>query len=284
MYQAFAIRPVGTKELFNPGGAFDAIFSLSSEAAQGWATARYHSGVGSFSPRYLETDFYTRGLINCPYGPELPYFPWLSDAGDILSTIHSFTQEFVYAYYSDDESLQDDCEIRSWVSEANGPAAVLDFPKTVHTRAVLVDILTHMSYLAAIVHNTLNINEGFSNYGVLPLHPAGLYNPIPTTKGVTDILPWLPNLELSITQITTLTNFNRPQVANSELDVVAMFGNFRNSKEKKVAAAVKKFEQEMIEISKRIQNKQFDKDGLSEGAPFIWKILDPRAVPFYLAV
>jgi len=139
-----------------------------------------------------------------------------------------------------------------------------------------------MSYLSAIVHNTLNINEGFANYGVLPTHPTGLYSPIPTTKGVKDVLPWLPNLELSIAQITTLTDFNRPQVANSGLDVVAMFDNFKNDQE--VVLAVEEFEQEMVKISQRIQNKQFDEDGLSQGAPFLWKVLDPRAVPFYLAV
>ena len=285
MYQAYAIRPVGTQVLFNPGGDFDAIFSLSAVAAAGFCSARYKDGsAGAFVGNYLLNNLGKRGLVGCNYGPALPSFPFLEDAGAMALTIRNFASEFVLSYYASDATVAADVEVQNWVKEANGAAQVIDFPAKITTTATLIDVITHMAYLAGIEHNALNINEGFSNSGVLPFHPAALYKEIPTAKGISSVLPWLPNLTQSVEQIAILTDFNRPQVATNGGNVVSMFDNFNNVKNSRIQTAIAAFRSGMTSISNRLNAQKFDANGLSRGMPFVWKDLDPKVNPYYLAV
>lgn len=288
MYQAYAIRPVGEEVLFNPGGFFDQSFALSNDAVREFATEYYPISAGPFQANFFHTDFASRGLINCSYGPPLSSFPFYEDAGAIVSSLSRFTDDFLRAYYPSEDFLLPDHELQSWIIEANNEAGVLDFPASpIVSRDMLVSILSHVAYLNGVSHHSLNSGTPASTSGVLPFHPASFYAPLPTTKGsVTSLMPFLPNVTDSLGQISLLIRFNRPKLEESGGNLVHMFSSpaFLEGGGAAVARAASRFQSEMLDISDSIARKAFDVEGLAQGMPFIWQSLDPRKIPFFLSV
>lgn len=45
-----------------------------------------------------------------------------------------------------------------------------------------------------------------------------------------------------------------------------------------------RFKKEMGQISQEISTRGFDREGLSQGMPFVWTGMDPGVIPFYLSV
>jgi arachidonate 15-lipoxygenase (second type)/8-lipoxygenase (S-type) len=52
----------------------------------------------------------------------------------------------------------------------------------------------------------------------------------------------------------------------------------------KTKAAEATYRGSMQAFSKKVRARTFDKNGLSQGMPFIWKTLDPEGAPFWLAI
>lgn len=286
MYQAFALRPIGEKILFNPGGALDQIFTLNSDAARQFILEFYPT-AGLFQANYFRRSLKDRGLVGCSYGPKLKHFPFVQDAGAIVDAQRQFAQSFVDAYYASDYQLEQDAEAQSWVVEATHSAQVLDFPAApLRSKTTLVEILTQMAYLTGLNHHSLNTHTPSALSGVLPFHPTALYQPMPTTKGIPDLIPYLPGANASLRQISVLVAFNRPQAAQSDADLASMFSAppFLNSGSAAVVKAAGAFRDRMGRVSDRIRARAFDRDGLAQGMPFLWQTLDPRRIPFYLAV
>ena len=48
--------------------------------------------------------------------------------------------------------------------------------------------------------------------------------------------------------------------------------------------AAKRFKSDMEAIGETIAGKKFDENGLSQGMPFVWKLLDPREILYFLSV
>lgn len=287
MYEAYAIRPVGSQILFNQGGLFDRNFALGSAAVIQFVADFYQTVAGPFQANYLHRSLVDRGLVDCSYGPGLKSFPFAEDAGTIVDSLRDFATAFVDAYYANNRVLSEDKELQAWVSEATTAAKVIDFPASpLSQKKTLVDILTHLAYLTGVAHHTLNTGSPAASSGVLPFHPMALYKPMPTEKGVESVLPYLPNLNASIGQISLLQGFNRPQFANSERDLENIFdrSGFLAGASVVVKKAAGKLQHRLMSISEQIQARSFDANGLSQGMPFIWKNIDPRKVPYFLAV
>ncbi|KAF4815990.1 Manganese lipoxygenase [Colletotrichum siamense] len=288
MFQAYAIRATGEVALFNPGGLFDQSFAFSNVYARKFATDFYPTVAGPFQANYFEEDLRARGLLNASYGPELSDFPFHEDGQKISSAIRRFIGTFVDTIYESDKVLNEDSELQAWITEANGPAKVIDFPSApLNTRKQLVEILTHMAWLTGVSHHVLNQGEPFTTSGVLPLHPASLYAPVPTAKGGNkDLLPWLPNEQKSVEQISLLARFNRPKIVENNETLLHMFNveTLLSGTGEAVKAANEQFMKAMGTISKEISTRKFDDQGLSQGMPFIWTGMDPGVIPFYLSV
>jgi hypothetical protein len=287
MYQAYAIRPIGERILFNPGGLFDQNFALSNIAVRSFAAEFYPDVAGPFKKNYFESNLRARGLIDANYGPKLPHIPFYEDGAKIIKTIRTFIKSFVEATYKTDKELSRDSELQAWLIEANGPAGVIDFPQKFKSRKELIDVLTHMAWLTGVSHHVLNQGEPVTTSGVLPLHPASLYAPIPTAKGgIESLLPWLPNEQKAVEQISLLARFNRPQVVEKKQTTQFMFNSDKllHGTNAAIVAANERFIKEMGQISKQISTRKFDEDGLSQGMPFIWTGMDPGVIPFYLSV
>ena len=209
MYRAYAVRVAGATLLFNEGGAFDKSFAFGTAGFNIYASHLYHDTSGHFQANFFPDYFIKQGLINSSFGPSLPHFPFYEDVTPIHATIKNFMQTFISVYYTCDEDIASDPELQAWVVEANGPAAIYDFPPILNSRETLVDILTQVAYLAGIMHHALNTNA-LAHSWTLPLHPTSHYAPLPTEKVVKDIMPFLPDLNQSIAQIVVETEFRYP--------------------------------------------------------------------------
>ncbi|KAK1544119.1 manganese lipoxygenase [Colletotrichum paranaense] len=288
MYQAYAIRPIGDRVLFNPGGFFDQNFAFSNVAVRQFGAEFYPTVAGPFQSNYFEDNLRLRGLLHSPSGPKLPHFPFYEDGKEIVGVIRKFIEAFVEATYKSDRVLSKDWELQAWITESNGPAEVIDFPSApLRSRKQLVDILSHMAWLTGVSRHVLNQGEPVTASGVLPLHPLSLYAPLPTKKGrIENLLPWLPNEQKSVDQITLLARFNRPQVVEKNQTLRYMFNaeSLLAGTNRAVAVANDRFMKDIGSISRRISGRRFDSEGLSQGMPFIWTGMDPGVIPFYLSV
>ena len=292
MYQAYAIRPTGAAVLFNPGGQFDQNFALSNVAVKQFVADFYPTVAGPFQANYLRNSLLDRGLVNCSYGPQLPHVPFAEDAGAIVDALRDFATRYVNFYYNSDDLTSQDKELQAWVNEANTAAEVIDFPPTLTDRTTLIDILTHLAYLTGVNHHTLNSATPAQSSGVLPFHPMALYQPVPETKGVSSVLPFLPNLTASVSQAALLVGFIRPQLFDTQRDLENIFEGSEflggtvgpNGALGIIKQAASTLSDRLAAISDGIQGRKFDENGLSQGMPFIWRNLDPRKVPFFLSV
>ncbi|KAK1447540.1 manganese lipoxygenase [Colletotrichum melonis] len=237
---------------------------------------------------FFENNLRLRGLLHSPTGPKLPHFPFYEDGKETIGVIRKFIEAFVEATYKSDRVLSKDWELQAWITESDGPAQVIDFPSApLRSRKQLVDILSHMAWLTGVSHHVLNQGEPVTASGVLPLHPLSLYAPLPTKKGrIENLLPWLPNEQKSVDQITLLARFNRPQVVEKNQTLRYMFNaeSLLVGTNRAVAVANDRFMRDMGSISRRISGRRFDSEGLSQGMPFIWTGMDPGVIPFYLSV
>jgi len=286
MYEGYAMRPSGAATLTNAGGVFDKYFSLGGEAFAEFCSNTYYQTAGAFQANYLQNNLRARGLLDCSYGPPLKSFPFLEDADLIRTHIQTFMTSFIASYYPTDSELAQDTELQAWIREASGPAQVIDFPTSVSTTSTLIDVLTHFAYLTGVSHHVLNLGDPAASSGLLPFNPASLYAPLPTQKGVQDLMPFLPPANQSLGQVFVFAVFNRPQFPGTNFTLSHMFSgeDLLSRANAATVAAADAFHSAMLAVSSQFQARAFDADGLSQGMPFVWRALDPEVIPWFFSV
>lgn len=288
MYQAFAIRPIGDEFLFNNGGFFDSSFAPTNFGGRALSGDLYPAGAGLFRTSQFSHDLVQRGLVNCSYGPALKNMPFYDTVRPMVAAIEDFVAVYVDTYYPSNRLLVQDHELQAWVQEANDVANVLDFPSYPLTeRKTLVGILSHIAFLTGIAHHVLNGATPGESSSILPLHPSAFNLPLPNTKGgIEDLMPYLHNDTEALKQASLMVRFNRPQLEEQKGSLFYMFAGeeFLAHTENTVKEAAKRFKREIGRISDVIRGQEFDVKGLAQGMPFIWRSLDPRRIPYYLAV
>ncbi|RYP80629.1 hypothetical protein DL769_002374 [Monosporascus sp. CRB-8-3] len=263
MLQGYSSRVVGEELCFNPGGHWDQLF---------------YGG-------YLKNDFQARGLVDENNEFKFKFFPFYQDALKIQEIYRNFFVAFVDSYYASDDDVAADSELQNWFAEA--PAAkVVDFPTAPVTKEVLVDVLTHFGFIVSVVHHGLNGGDPVGSKATLPFHRNAMYAPLPTEKGVTDLLPFLPPAEQAVHYIAFIVTFNRPFYRTSGRTLEYAFWDEslleRFNKETRAAAA--DFAARMNGLSTEFRTRDFDEKGLSLGMPFIYRTLDPGYIPYFSAV
>ncbi|KAL8733196.1 MAG: hypothetical protein Q9166_002213 [cf. Caloplaca sp. 2 TL-2023] len=114
--------------------------------------------------------------------------------------------------------------LQAWVAEEYGPAKVIDFPAHPLTdKKTLINILVQVVYITGVMHDALNSGTLSASW-TLPMHPAELYQPIPTRNGVTDLMPYLPDTNKSPSQVALFLSFNRLNLINNGGDLKGTFG------------------------------------------------------------
>ncbi|PNS21776.1 hypothetical protein CAC42_374 [Sphaceloma murrayae] len=286
--QNFAVRLLGVKALVNPGGPVDMVFAWNGSEAKRYAGYLVQErGGANFSSFYLDNDLKARGLIG-GQGPELKHFPFLEDSKRITNSIRRVLKTLIYSYYPSDRSVCWDTELQDWIWEASGPGQVPMFPSRVRTRHELLDLLVHYAYLVSVVHGVLNTNDLSLAQFVAPWHVTSFSRPLPTQKGLTekDLIDSLPPKAQLIQAIGLAAAFARPSFKNSDRALINMFNDTLRLPRynDQVRHANQEFQDEMAAFSNEIQARRFDRNGLSQGMPFIWSVLDPSIVPFYLTI
>ncbi|KAF5640415.1 arachidonate 5-lipoxygenase [Fusarium sp. NRRL 52700] len=282
---SFAYRPAASATLVNPGGDIEKNFAWNGAQAINYSKQVWKSECAPWRANYLETKLKRRGLIECNYGPELKSFPYYEDTSVILGALRTFINAYVNAYYTSDDAITADKELVAWFHETAHAADIVDFPDSVSTRSELVAVLSHHAYLIAILHGSLNSNSLVQYSAVLPMHPLSLYKPLPKKKGVSSLVPFLPDLEASIQQIALVAAFNRALIANTTDSLRLLFEEpeFHSRINKKARAAVEVYSATLSTFSKDVQGRTLDGDGYSQGMPFVWNLFDPNTAPGILA-
>lgn len=127
-------------------------------------------------------------------------------------------------------------------------------------------------------HHAVNTNELLSVSMTLPFHPAALYSPIPTTKGNTSVVNWLPPYDKCSTQLYLSGFFARPLLVGTNRTLLHMFddADMLALMNEDVTTAADTFKSTMEALSAVVGARTFDEDGLSQGMPFVWQALDPN--------
>ncbi|KAH0278235.1 Lipoxygenase, partial [Aureobasidium melanogenum] len=286
MFEVFAIQPLAQSVLFAPGGVVNLAFPYTYESAKDYSSNYYFTRSGNFQSGYFLNDLKNRGLLNATTGPQLKSFPYYEDASVIYSAIHTFMTSFVNSYYSSDSVVAADKEIQAWVKECNGPAKVMDFPSAITTTSTLIDVLTHMAHLSSTAHHTVNTDQLMSASSTLPFHAMSLYSPVPTQKGATNLVAFLPPLEQAGEQIAINSLFARNYFAGTNRTLSHMFDepNMLKQMNANTRNAAATFMNSMNSFSDKVKARTFDSNGLSQGMPFVWKALDPNVAPFGVTV
>lgn len=284
---AWAMRPAAEQRLIYSGGPVDALFPWAGSIAGEYTDGLYKAGRASaFQANYFHTDLEKRGLINYTGGPRIKSFPYYEDASVVFGAVKAFMKVSVESYYTKPDTVTDDIELQAWIQEAV-LAEIIDFPAApLEQTDQIVDIMAHMAFLVSIKHGVTNSNSPVASIASLPFHPLAFYAPLPTEKGVADIMPFMPKLSASLSQISLLASFNRPEWAGTNETLLHMFNTpdliLRMTPQ--VQQAELAFRAALNVFSKIVDARKFDKDGLSQGMPIIWKALDPNKTPFWFAI
>ncbi|RYC55919.1 hypothetical protein CHU98_g10291 [Xylaria longipes] len=261
-------------------------YAWTSISGRTWANQVYTSSeTANFQSNYYRTLLENHGLINSPHGPALKSFPFYEDASVVTEAIRDFMTVYVNSYYPNDQAVAQDTELQAWRRETD-TAKVYDFPKSIATRKTLIDILTHQTYLGAVVHGVMSTNGAIGDTTSLPFAPAGFRQPIPTKKGVTDIMSYMPTAEGAVWQVSTYAAANRAAWKNTNETISYMFADeaLLSRTNPSVRSAAAKFRDSMNAFSKEVRARTFDKDGLNRGMPFLWNVLDPNWAPYWSVV
>ncbi|KAI1412776.1 Lipoxygenase [Hypoxylon sp. FL1857] len=288
MTQAYSSRIVGEQLCFNPGGHWDQLFYVNNVGCRQFVTENWKTH-GAFQSGYLTNDLRTRGLIDENSQFKFKSFPFFQDAVKIRNTFHDFFTSFIDSYYASDADVNADFEVRNWFAEAENAAQVYDFPasdSSFLTKETLVDVLTHFGFIVSVVHHGLNGGDPVGSKATLPFHLNALYAPLPTEKGVTDLLPFLPPPESAIHYIGFLATFNRPfyRTSNRTLEYAFSDDALLQRLNDKTRDAAATFMDGMKSISTEIRARSFYENGLSLGMPFVYRTLDPGYIPYFSAV
>ncbi|GAW13292.1 hypothetical protein ANO14919_026730 [Xylariales sp. No.14919] len=261
-------------------------YAWTSLSGRTWANQVYSSGeTANFQSNYYRTFLENRGLINSEFGPELKHFPFYEDVAVIVESIREFMAVFVNSYYSSDSAVSRDSELQAWQRETD-VAKVYDFPKSIKSRRTLIDILTHQAYLGGVVHGVMSTNGAIGDTTSLPFAPAGFRKPIPTEKGVKDIMEFMPTPEGAVWQVVTYAAANRYSWKDTNETLSYLFEDqaMLSKMTPQTRLAAKKFKSTMDAFSKEVRARTFDKDGLNRGMPFMWNVLDPNWAPYWSVV
>ncbi|KAI0147687.1 lipoxygenase [Xylariaceae sp. FL1272] len=241
--------------------------------------------AGNFTSNYIKTNLENRGLINSDFGPALKKFPFWEDCFSVVDNIRDFMRSFIYSYYDTDMAIVQDNELQDWAAEAQ-VAKVPDFPTKITSREQVVEMLTHHAYLGTVVHSVLSTDGSVGDTVALPFAPSAFWKPLPTEKGATNIIQYMPQVDAAIYQVAILAAVNRPFWKDSNQTMSHMFDDAamlrRMNRETNIAAA--NYRKAQNNFSEIVRARKFDSDGLMNGLPFAWKVLDPNWAPYWSTV
>jgi len=150
---SLAINEFGRRELFKPKGYGENLFALTIDGLKALSLKAYQHW--SFDKSTLTQDIKNRGM------EALEEYPFRDDARLINDILSRYVRSYLSLYYTTDKDVEADYELQAWVAELNAKdkGSVKGFPETVHTISELNWVLTHIIYLSAVFHSSVNYTQ-----------------------------------------------------------------------------------------------------------------------------
>nr|XP_055053966.1 polyunsaturated fatty acid 5-lipoxygenase-like [Misgurnus anguillicaudatus] len=184
---------------------------------------------------------------------DAPKYYYRDDGMRIWEAIKSFITDLVKIYYDSDEAVKKDVEIQAFVEDVcQGLRGHKEFPRSLNTRAELIEYLTAMIFNASAQHAAVNFGQ-YDWYGWIPNSPSCMRKPPPKQKGQVNlkyIMDTLPDSDCSrvvLGIVWTLSQFQR-----NELYLVTD-KIYKHFTEQPVKEAIKTFQEKLGEVEDRIK-------------------------------
>ncbi|XP_017348956.1 hydroperoxide isomerase ALOXE3 [Ictalurus punctatus] len=194
--------------LLGPNGVFDKAIGCGIKAlplmlARGTDRLRYTSLC-------VPDDLKERGL------DKLPNCYYAQDALMVWNVLQRFVAGWVELYYHDDQEVQCDSELQSWIQEIHIEGFLglthTGFPQSFQTTAELSKYITMVIFTCSALHSAVNFSQVDFNLW-LPNSPASMSRPPPQVKGsVTeeDLLSFLPDVNSTCSVLIVLSLLSKP--------------------------------------------------------------------------
>ncbi|XP_077340077.1 arachidonate 12-lipoxygenase, 12R-type-like [Lithobates pipiens] len=205
----------------------------------------------TYSSLCLPDDIKGRGMEH------IPNYLYRDDGMKIWAAMESFVSNIINYYYTSDEMVKEDPELQAWVAEIFKEGFLQnkcsEVPYSLETRASLIKYLTMIIFRCSAQHAAVNSGQ-FDFYSWMPNAPPTMKRPPPSTKGITTmetILETLPDVK------STTVGINVVWVLSNEPMDRRRLGEYPDERftEKTPQQFIKKFQQQLSEISKCIQER-----------------------------
>ncbi|XP_040196529.1 polyunsaturated fatty acid lipoxygenase ALOX8-like isoform X2 [Rana temporaria] len=243
------INSFARTSLIGPGGVFD----QASVTGRGGIPVILKKAMDevTYISLCLPDDIKGRGMEH------IPNYLYRDDGMKIWAAMESFVSNIINYYYTSDEMVKEDPELQAWVAEIFKEGFLQnkcsEVPYSLGTRASLIKYLTMVIFRCSAQHAAVNSGQ-FDFYSWMPNGPTTMKSPPPSTKGdntMETILKALPDVNSTAAGISTVRILSTEPMDRRRL------GEYPNERftEKTPQLFIKKFQQQLSEISKCIQER-----------------------------
>ncbi len=253
------LAALGMKVLFTKGTVLDLI---SGPGAEGYVKFfEKNVALNEDFSKTFEVDIQERGLKN------LNQFRQKTDKAHLLEEVREFVEDYLTLFYKGisqrDQNVIDDFELQAWANVCS--ENLKGFPATITSFVQLRDVVTHIIYLVAIEHPSMNA-DALWHSTPLPWVPFALWKDLPTEKGVKiNLRNYLaPSKEVLLAQIKLTEKFLRKVQSEDSLENAydSWIPDLGPDFEKIVSKFKKNLRQERKRIQKREKRIRRHKNGV----------------------
>ncbi|KAM4595824.1 hydroperoxide isomerase ALOXE3-like [Fundulus diaphanus] len=259
------VNVLARDKLISPTGAFTQ-FTASGEKGTLQILKRSLSSV-TYKSLCIHDDIKERGM------EKIPNFYYRDDGCRLWDILHSFVEGILKHYYKNDSDVEQDTELQEWIREINHRGFMgqekSGIPQRFNNVSELVKFVTMVIFTGSVQHAAVNSGQ-YDFGGWMPNMPSTMQCPPPTEKGkVTEdtIMAALPGRSTTCKAIATLFLLTRKYS-----DFVKL-GDYpeEHFTEEKPCELIKKFQQDLTKLSKKIEKRNNKLD-------LPYEYLDPKNV------
>ncbi|XP_038624734.1 polyunsaturated fatty acid lipoxygenase ALOX12-like [Tachyglossus aculeatus] len=209
MRYTLEINTRARSQLISDGGVFDRVVGTGGGGhIELLRRAGQKLTMSSLCP---PEDLAARGLLG------LPSALYAQDALRLWGIIGRYVSGLVGLYYDEDQAVQRDSELQSWIREVTdiglGEAHDRGFPVSFQTKAALCRFLTMCVFTCTAQHSAINQGQ-LDWYAWVPNAPCTMRLPPPTCKEAVTmetVMGTLPDVRQACLQMTITWHLGRPQ-------------------------------------------------------------------------